>query len=434
MASGASVATGVEPRLARLARTHILGARELAAHLGAPGKAARYRRLLTDLGVGGEAEATDSSDLGHSLLFAEQPGCWYTPRDLVRARLRRELVARFGFDASTSCVCSLGADGFTGDGDKGVLLEFALLPGLGPARLVGGAFLRNNQQTSYNAVPISGPALVRLAALWGYSVAMLEAAARSTADFADAVGRLLEDGPERGLREILPRSSSRQRLESLAERLRRHDLGAAAATLAGARAALRDGIHWTAYWDTVNAAFLGEEIRSMSSLFARYLLAISDPVKMASHLIAHGNRNSQRPVSVAGFVDDEHTYRRVLFDPRGQGFFFERDEKRQPIEWQELRRRAESDCSARPSGTLQYLMLAAHGHYLLVDPGDEYHPFHEVACAVHQRATGLKFPWLTFGLDDGARRADGHNGFLDLHHPDFESRSSATISRFLATP
>jgi hypothetical protein len=234
------------------------------------------------------------------------------------------------------------------------------------------------------------------------------------------------------LREILPRASGRQRLESLAERLRRHDLAAAAVILDAARQHLRDGIAWTEYWDAVNSAFLGEEVRPMTHLFARYLLAISDPVRMANHLIAQGNHDGQRPISVAGFIDEDRSYRRVLFDPRTAGFFFERDDERQPIEWDDLRRRAAQDASARPSGTLQYLMLAAAGHYLVVDPGDEFHPFHEVACAVHQSATGLKFPWLAFTMDDQSAR-DEHNRFLDLFHPDFEARRRAASARLLGS-
>ena len=82
-------------RLERLARTHITSGAELKAHLAARDQARGYRQLLADLGI--DSQALGLEDRPPALLFAEQPGCWYTPRDLVRARLLRRSRRRFRF-------------------------------------------------------------------------------------------------------------------------------------------------------------------------------------------------------------------------------------------------------------------------------------------------------------------------------------------------
>jgi hypothetical protein len=422
-----------DPQVRESAGPYITSGPELAAHLAARGKEAVYGRLLADLGVEGGAERVYGRTPRPSLLFGEQPGCWYTALDLARARLRRALVERFGFDPEFSGLYSLGTDRLTSSGEKAVFLRFSLFTSvdtLGPAHLIGSALLRRYAHTIYDTLAIAGPLHARLRMIWGYSLTMLEAAERSRDEFVDAVASLFGMGIEHGMRKLLPPSNGRRQNETLADKLRRHDLASANAVLRNARDSLTEGIVWTDYWDRVNQAFLAEEVRAMGPTFAHYLLAVSDPVKMARHLISLGDQDPGQPVSVAGFVDQDGRFRKVNFEPRTGGFFFERADQRWPIEWQDLRARAAAG-TARPSGTLLYLLLAAGFHYMLIDPGDELQPFQEAACAAHRRATGLKFPWVKFSMDDAPGRTGVRNTFLEAYHPEFNARVAAMIGRFI---
>lgn len=426
--SGAFAAAG-----RRNSAPYITSGAELAAHLGAPDRKTAYARLLTQLGIDGGPEALNGRRDKPALLFLEQPGCWLTALDLARARLRRALASHFGFDADASGLFSLGTDRLTSSGDKAVFLRFTLFTSterLGPAHLIGSSLLRRHQQTIYDTLPITGPLFARLAAIWGYSLLLLEAAALSRDAFADAVGGLFQSGVERGVRSLLPANSGREQLRLLADKLRSHDLAAARDLMHRTRAALVDGVSWTAYWDSVNRAFLSEEVRPMGPAVSRYLLAVSDPVRMARGFVELSGQNPLQSVSVAGFVDEDRRFRTVNFEPADGSFYYERGEERRPIDWEEVRARA-ADHSARPSGPLLYLLLAASSHYMIVDPDDELQPFQEIACAAHARATGLKYPWIRFTLDDGTGRSGVRNTFLSAYGPDFEPRVAEMVARFV---
>lgn len=404
----------------------------LAGHLEAPGKRDAYRRLLVGLGV--DPDAPEVSGLGErpAILFAEQPGCWFTARDVVRARLLERLIQRGGFDPGLSGVRTLAHDRFTADGDKSVFLDFRLHPRLGPARLVGSQFIKKFDHRTYASLHIAASTHQRIRTIWDYSLQMIEAASISPRQFERVVSGIFDASPVKGARDILPASNDPASILEIGEDLAHCRLEPAFQALWPARAALHKDVPWHGYWDSVNSEFLGTGIDSLSPLLGRFLLAVTDPVKLARRMHEEGEGAPDEPVSVAGIVSDDDVFRTVYFDPAAERFFLtRRDGTLRILSWDEIRAAASDGRGARPSGVLEYLLLAAFGFYLLVDCGDSVQSFHEAACESHRRATGLGFPWVTFSVR-GPLESEG-NSFIDVFRPGFVELAVDVIADFLAS-
>jgi hypothetical protein len=402
----------------------------LAAHLAAPGKRDAYRKLLREFGI--DPDAGEVRNLGERpvILFAEQPGCWLTPRDVVRARLLERLIQRGDFDRELSGVRTLEHDRFTANGDKGIFLDFHLHRDLGPARLVGSQFVKKFEHRTYASLKIAAMSYQRVRAIWDYSLQMIESASASPARFVQVTAELLAGSPVKGARDVLPESNDPERLLALGEDLARLRLEPAFKALWPARAALVKDVAWHHYWNGVNSELLGLPIESLSPLLGRFLLAVRDPVKLARRLHEESGAAPGEPVSVAGLVTDDDVFRMVLFDPDRESFFaLRRDGTRRTFPWEELRACAGDELGARPSGILEYLLLAAFGFYLLVDCADGVQPFHRAVCEIHERCTGLGYPWITFEVHGAL--APEENRFLDLFHPGFPELAVDVLSGFL---
>jgi hypothetical protein len=409
---------------------HIRSWSELAAHLAAPGKRDAYRELLRDFGLDPEAESVRGLGERPAILFAEQPGCWFTARDLVRARLLERLIARGGFDPALSGVRTLAHDRFTADGDKGVFLDFSLHPRLGPARLVGSQYLKKYEHRTYASLRLASHSYQRVRAVFDYSLQMIEAASESPRRFVEVTTAIFDASPVKGARDILPLSNDPAELERIGAALGQFRLEPAFKALWPARALLHKDVAWDAYWIQVNGEFLAQPVEPLESLVGRFLLAVSDPVRLGRRLHAESGAAPDEPVSVAGLVSDDDVFRTVYFDPDGERYFLtRRDGSRRLIVWEELRECASDGRGGRPSGILEYLLLAAFGFYLLVDAGDGVQPFHETACAIHRRHVGIGFPWITFAVS-GPFAGDG-NSFLDAFRPRFAELTVDVLSDFL---
>lgn len=403
-------------------------ARELRAHLDAPGKREAYRAFLVDLGVDPDAVSVRGYGERPAVLFAEQPGTLLTPRDVIRARLLEQLVERCGFDPMLSGLRSLPHDRFTGEGDKGMLLDFALHSTLGPVRLVGSSFLKKHDHKTYSSLRLADSSYSRLKAIWDYSLLMLEAASESPQRFADVVGEIFRGSPTKGARDILPAVNDPRELERIGRELSAYRLELAFKTLWPARAHLRKGVAWDGYWSGVNGEFLGLPVESLSPVVARLLLAVRDPLRLGRRL-AELSEPTDGLVSVAGLVDDHDTFRTVHFDAATDQFLIESGRGGlRPIEWEAVRLCAIEGRGGRPSGMLEYLLLAAFGFYLLVATEDTVQPFHEAACRIHRRATGVDFPWIAFTVPRELER-DGSD-FLGVFRPDFPAITVGVFRSF----
>ncbi len=405
----------------------ISGWNELRAHLDAPEKRAAYRRFLSDLGINAADSAVRGLIERPSLLYAEQPGCWFTPRDMVRARLLERLIQRARFDPELSGIRTLSHDRFTALGDKGIFLDFALHPRLGPARLIGSQYLKKYEHRTYASLKLASHSHQRIRTIWDYSLRMIEAASESPARFAEVTSTIFDAGPLQGARDILPLSNDPAELLEIGAELARCRLEPAFQALWPARALLVKGISWDVYWNRLNSEFLAQPIAPLEPLLGRYLLAVSDPVRLGRRLHEESELAPDEPVSIAGIVSDDDVFRTVYFDPKDEQFFLvRRDGNRRQVTWDELR----SACGfgARPSGILEYLLFAAFGSYLLVDPADRVHPFHETACRIHRRHTGLGYPWITFAVSDAL--AGDANCFLEIFRPGFAETTLGILSHF----
>lgn len=405
---------------------HLTHVRDFERHCRDPRKRAGYERLLTDFGI--HVERFTRLVRHPRLVFAEQPGCWLDVDYLMRARLLRRLAATLEVDAGSG-VLSLASDAFTCRGAKRDFLTFDLHPELGPVSVVGAAYVRRHRNRVYGALSISGPAYERLAALLDTALALLDAAAVSATAFAGESRALLAGGVRAGLRKLLPACERPARLRELGARLRRYDLEAARRPLAAAREALTEGVAWSRYWDRVNGVFLGAEIGRLGPLLNRFLLTVDDPVKMARHLIRTCRPGALEPIAVAGIVAAGDKYRMVFFDPDVERFFYcPRPGRRRDVPWSRVRELAAEGRTGGPAGTLEYLLMAASGIYLVADPVDGRSPFERDARRVHHAYTGLPFPRLTF--PPGFHFRD--SSFLRMFEPGFAESSRRAVDGFFS--
>lgn len=405
---------------------HLTSFRDLERHCHNEAKYAGYQRLLTDFGIDVSRFAALATP--PRLILAEQPGCWFCADDLLRFRLFRVLTGTLGFGARSG-VLSLASDAFTCRGIKKLFFMFQLHRELGPVPLVGAAFLRRNRNRTYHALRIAGSTYERVATILDLSLAMLDSAAVSPKAFAEETMAIFRAGVRSGLRPLLPAASDRGSLVRLALRLAEHDLRAARRPLAAARRALADGISWVPYWDGVNGAFFGARVGKLGPLFNRFLLAVADPLRMARQLLRLSRHPAGRPLAVAAIFGEGEKYRMVYFDPQRNRFFYRPSGgARRDLDWTRIRSLAACGRTGGPAGTLEYLLMAAAGIYLVADPCDGLNRFERQAREIHQRYTGLPFPYVALDSDGEYPAID----YLRIFEPDFEARAQATLDRFFA--
>lgn len=410
----------------RNAHLHLTTFRELERHCHDEEKQAGYRRLLADLGI----DAASFSELvtHPRLILAEQPGSWFCGDDLMRHRLLSTLLETLDFHESSG-VLSLSEDAFTCRGIKKYMLLFHFHRHVEPIPFVGAAFIRRHRNRVYSALRIAGATRERIATILDLCLVMLESARVSPDTFADEVLAIFRAGVRSGLRPLLPRRADRRSLSELASELRGYDLEAAAGPLRSARRELRCRMPWVAYWDRVNEAFLGTRIGELGTLLNRFLLSIEDPIRMSRRLMRLCRHPQNEPLAVAAIIARGKKYRMVYYDPGTNRFFFSpRAGERQTITWSEVRRLAEENRTGGPSGTLEYLMMAASGIYLVADPEDGHNRFERKARRIHELYTGLRFPYVALAADGEPTAFD----YLQIFDSAFEKRSRDAIERFFA--
>ena len=399
-----------------------------------PWKPQAYERMLCDFGL--DPERLIPSGTRPRLVYAEQPGCWFTPQDRMRCELLRDLVQRSRlFDRRASGFYYLSNDGFTSTGDKQVLLWFELHPAVQPVRFVGSRFIRRHRRKTYSSLQIAGPTHERIQNVFDLCEGLLTSAAISPIAFVRWCQEKNEEGVWPGVRCLLPRGSRRE-LAALGDRLRSHyRLLDAHRHLVQTARLLRPGMSWTDYWNQVNRQFFNSEVRALDPILNRLVLAVRDPVQLSRTLIRTTGHPGDEPIPVIGVIAAKNTYRMVHFDPLQTCFFYETgNDQRVLIEWDEIVEMARVGLTGGPSGTLEYLLFAACGFYLIVDSTDSVQPFHRRACRIHREYTGLKFPWISLRPQwpavNGAGRAQ--ETFMDLYRKDFKLALEQTLAYFQA--
>lgn len=299
--------------------------------------------------------------------------------------------------------------------------------------LLGASYRRRNRHRTYAALPLDHGPLRRLVTLFTSAADMLEAARLSPETFADEMVRRFQEGFEPGLRPMMPPAGDRASLLEFAARLRRYRLDEALAHLATTCCELRPGLGWSELWNSINSNFFGMPIDALGPLYNRFLLAVSDPVRMG-HALRRDLRDlcgvdDGRDVSVAAVITPQEKYRMVFFDAEVENFYFrDGDEVRHDLDWSELRHRAQSCRTGGPSGVLAYLMMAAAGIYLVSDPMDGTSPFESAAHTIHQHRMDLPFP----SLAPVPRYGSGRGGFLKIFSDEFERCSRHTLDQFVS--
>ena len=403
---------------------HLTTFRDLERHCRNTAKQAGYQRLLSDLGI--DRDSFSRLVQHPRLILAEQPGTWFCGGDMMRFRLLRSLLETGRFH-DTSGVMSLASDAFTCRGVKRLFMMLDFHPRLGPVPLLGAGYIRRHRNRIYSALPIAGAARRRIAAIFEVCDRMLAAAASSPDAFAQELIAIFEAGVSPGIRPLLPARSDRGSLRKLGVELAEYDLEAARQPIASARLELRDGDSWASTWDRINATFLGSEIGDLGALFNRFLLTVEDPHRAARRLMRLTDHPAAEPIPIAGIITDDEKYRMVFFDPTGSRFFYRpRGSRRQDLCWQEIRALAENGRTGGPSGVLEYLMMAACGIYLVADPGDGRSRFETQARKIHERYTGLPFPYVALTALDRKPPTD----YLSIFRQDFEDNCQEALERF----
>lgn len=407
----------------RNARVHLTTFRELERHCHDEAKQAGYERLLADFGI--DAASFAALKTHPRLIMAEQPGSWFSGDNVMRHRLLSTLTETFDFHESSG-VLSLAEDAFTCRGLKKYAFLFQLHSRVEPVPLIGAGFIRRQRNRVYSALKIAGATHERIAAILDHCLVMLEAARVSPEVFAAEVLAIFRGGVRSGLRPLLPRPTDRRSLRELGDLLGEHDLAAAVCPLRAARRELSNQVPWVAYWDRVNESFLGSGVGKLGALFNRFLLTVEDPVRMSCRLMRLCRHPESDPVAVAAIIAGDEKYRMVFFDPEKNRFFYSpRPEERRAITWSRIRALAEEGRTGGPSGTLEYLLMAAAGIYLVVDPEDGHNRFERRARRIHELYTGLPFPYVALA-HDGENMVD----YLRIFDPAFEDLTRNAIEKY----
>lgn len=412
------IPAAVSPRL----RGHAAVAR----HLDAPGRAPRLRALLDAFGVDADAVAALGSPEHPRLLFAEQAGCWLAVAEQARVAFIRQLAAALGHPDGW-CVRSLGADGLTGGGSKGVFLSLWLHPGFGQVRLMPPAVLERHHRRAYRALPIEPALRARLEQTFAGLDAIGEALVGEPRVFAAAMRAALLDGARPGLRALLPRDHGADALRALGEALSSCDGAAVRGLAQGARGHVERAATWTAAWDPISADFLRAPVAPLDPLFDAFVLCIADPGRAARAIAEATGAALDEGVPLVGVIAPDGVYRIVRWSPGGA--WWQQGATRHPIAWSTVRALAERGETGGPVGLLEYLLLAATGHYLIVDDDDPAQGFDLVADAVYRRYVGVGFPAVAFCMSRGARDAHAAGEWLlDAYAADAPSRIERAVA------
>lgn len=419
--------TAVHPAQGAQGR-HLASLSELRAHFSDACKHEAYARWLEDFGISRRHFAALTSH--PRLIYAEQPGCWFYPDDVLRARLL-DALCETGEIHPASGVQSLCLDAFSDRGVKAWFCTFRLHSDIEPVHLLGSTYRRRHRHRTYAALPVDGAAHERLSHVFTTSADMLEAARISPRAFADEMLARFQDGLPAGLRPMFPEGDRRSLLR-FAGTLRRCDLDSALRTIAATCCELRRGVSWADYWNAVNSQHFGRKIEPLGRLYNRFLLTIEDPLRLAHALAAEldqvGGRKPGRDVSVAAIVTDDEKYRMVFFDAEREIFYYRDGGVRHELPWSRIHELASRGRTGGPCGVLAYLMMAAAGIYLVSDSVDGTSPFETAARDIHLRRIGLRFP----SLAPHASQPMNRGGLLQIFTPRFETTCRRTIERFLA--
>lgn len=407
-----------------LTRLHLDSFRALEHHLHDPRHEPAYARLLDTFGL--DAGRFAELRCPGRLALAEPAGSWFFGEDLIRHRLLLRL-RQSGLFHDRSGPLMLGADAFTCRGIKRLAITLLLHRELGPVSLVGAAAIRRFRNRVYRALPIEGAVYDRLAATLDIATALLDAARVSPEVFARETLGIFRQGLRAGLRPLLPSAVDRRRLVELGAELQDHDLERAILPLEAARRELVPGQSWPAYWRQVTSLFLDEPVGYLGPLFDRFLLAVEDPIKMARALFHESRHPRSEPLAVAAIITEEEKYRMVFFDHDTENFFLRpRPETRRTITWDTIRELASRGRSGGPSGTLEYLLMAASGLYLIASPEDGQRPFELRARAIHERLVGTPFPYVALP----AEVAPEAHAYLEIFTDTFERQSRQAFEHF----
>lgn len=417
---------GGEVALAEVADSHLTSWRELRAHLRDERKVPAYVRLLTDFGI--DADRLDVSGRRPRLILAEQAGAWFEPEDRLRVGLLAALSRREIFDDAGSGAVQLAHDALSHRGIKRHFLRHHLHARLPPVNYLGSPFLRRHQGRSYASLRLAGAARERVAEIFEISERMLTAAMDSPPAFAREVAAIFDAGVRDGLRPMLPANRDRRSLEEIAVRLAELDLLAACRPFREVRRMLSVDVAWPALWRRVNEVSLGVTIGDLEPIVDRFLLAVSDPRRMARSLIAASCHPPGEPIVVAGIVTDEDVYRMVVYDPADDRFYLRfASRPRSAISWEEVRAHASAGRSGGVARVVKYLMMAASGFYMVADPRDGFTGFERRADEIHRRRVGRRFPWVSFPVPFA-----GPGAYLSSFGPDFAAHRRAATREFFA--
>lgn len=403
-------------------RLHLTSWREVRDHVGDTHRWPRYHQLLDDFGID-----TEVADRGRQatprFVYAEHPGNWAYPADLVRIRLASALAERFDTDAD---ILQFDNDVFRKNGIKRFFSKWCLHRRLPWVSLVRAKDTRSHQawhRRVYGSVQLQGRSRQSLMDKWAMAVELMGCVARGEHPLA-----LLNAPCPPGAREVIGGPWSRREAQRLADSMAECQLHTAQEPLRVGLAILQQGEPtWSALWQHINSVLLGQPVGRVDPIFESFLLSIRDPEKMA-HRLAALEDNCSPHVTVAGLVEDGE-FRRVVYERRRGCFLALRstgDPEGRPISWDAVRHHARHGLGGTPGATVEYLMMAASGFFVVCDPYDGQTPFERRVALLHQESIDRRFPWVSIRH----HFQQGHSGsYLDCYHAALDQFALQRIDR-----
>ena len=375
---------------------------------------AGYRRWFTDFGISERLFEHHRP----RLFYAEHPGSWFFPDDLIRLRFGRRLCQRLELPFE---VLQMERDAFRDRGIKRLFLQWRLRRDQPFVLLPGPRECRRWRRMVYGAPRLEGRSAARVQRQFQAALDVLDAAGH-----ADALWRLVSARQTPDVRALLGPVDSRRETQAWARQLESFDLDAAHPPLRLGLERLAEPIRWAEFWRQVNGAYAGVDIGLLDPWLDRFVLAIDDPEKMArrlAELIIEEGGELPESINVAGFVDGGR-YVQVLYEPLRRRFARRAAGTVEDFDWSELRSKALEGQSTGPTGTIFYMMLAATGGFMLADANDGRTAFEQRTARCHRRYLGAPYPWIA---PSRAYDPRGWGTYLDGFHSDFDTRVSTIL-------
>lgn len=330
-------------------------------------------------------------------LIVEQPGVWLYPSYRWRLALLREAVEGAELDLSASGLYFLETDSFSSNGAKKSLTFIDWSAEIGELSVLRRSTRLRFEHRSYESIMLSDDDLQPLYSTLLAVKSLVSAAKESKREFF-AAARMLKNAPRPSSAPALVHGEGKWLWPSY-ESFAALDLDKLLVLLQRWQASCVGPQTWVSLWSDINKTVLGP-IRSAAPMWRRLLQEVESPHALASAQATLEQGRDRLVVPLAHSFDAAGRRAVIAYELESRRCIKRaHGESEELVDWDDVRSGVHGACQL--SGFGSYVVLAALGGYLILDPGDPVVPFQKLAQRVVKHVTSNDFPWVMTTLAGG---------------------------------